>query len=379
MTLSDLGADGLAALIGHGEDDMVERKREPPAGTRFGAAVASFANTLGGWILLGVDDDGTVHGWEAEPRKTDLQSHLGQLLRAQVDPLPPFVAAYQEVEGKPIAVMRIFESSDVPHVERGTGAIYVRTSAGKVPLDRHDAVLALAQRGRDAEREAHRRLPTSWIVQSELTPPDVDQARIARGGDPDSFVVVVRAAPLTVSPAMRDWPISGSGVAACCQLAEDLLGGVRTAPAVQPRARGVVVRKGERVGGVTGEDWHVTVAADSMGLVACELRRPARNFLQTDVLRREMIRPAIEAVCRLLDEAEAVGRAVCDMWFSSRKDMIVAIPSESNPRAMDFHVSSEISIPADEEERAAMGRRWEREIARELGEARWESEEEDRG
>jgi hypothetical protein len=63
------------------------------------------------------------------------------------------------------------------------------------------------------------------------------------------------------------------------------------------------------------------------------------------------------------------------MWFSSRKDVITAIPVEQNPRAMEFHVGSEVSIPADDDERSALGRRWEREIARELGEARWEQEE----
>lgn len=195
MTLADLTEDGLAALIGHGEDDLVERKRQPPSGTKFGAAVASFANTLGGWILLGVDDDGSVSGWKIDPPKTDLQSHLANLLSGQVDPVPPFVATYREREGRTIAVMRVFESSDVPHVERGTGAIYVRTSAGKVAVDSHPGVLALAQRGRDADEAARDRLRSSWIIQSELAPPDVDPGLIARDGDPDSFTTLVRAAP----------------------------------------------------------------------------------------------------------------------------------------------------------------------------------------
>jgi predicted HTH transcriptional regulator len=137
MTLADLDDDGLRALIGHGEDDLVERKRQPPAAPKFGATVASFANTLGGWVLLGVDDDGRVRGWQVEPPKTDLQSHLANVLRHEVDPLPPFVVDYREYDGKRIAVMRVFESSDVPHIERGTGAIYVRTSAGKVPVESH--------------------------------------------------------------------------------------------------------------------------------------------------------------------------------------------------------------------------------------------------
>jgi hypothetical protein len=374
MTLADLTVDGLTALVRHGEDDLVERKRQPPSGTKFGATVASFANTLGGWILLGVNDDGTVRGWEVEPAKTDLQSHLANLLRAQVDPLPPFVAAYHQLEGQPIGVIRVFESSDVPHVERGTGAIYVRTSAGKVPVDSHAGVLALAQRGREAERAASERLVSSWIIQSELSPPDVDPLRIARESDPQSFTVLVRAAPLTVSPALVEWPISGAGAHVCYELVEGLLAGANDAPWVQPRARGVAVRKKASLD-VGREEIAITAIADSLGVVAVHIQRTARTYKELHRLRSEMMRPAIDAACHLLESAEAVGRTAIDMWFSSRKDVIRPVPVEESPRAMDFHVSSEIAIPAVDEERAALGRRWEREIARELGETRWENEE----
>jgi hypothetical protein len=373
MTLADLTPDGLAALIGHGEDDLVERKREPPAGTKFGAAVASFANTLGGWVLLGVSDDGTVHGWEATPQKTDLQSHLSNLLRSQVDPLPPFVAGYHEHEGTRIVVMRVFESSDVPHVERGTGAIYVRSSGGKLPVDSHEGVLALAQRGRESERAARERLVSSWIIQSELTPPDVD-SRIARESDPQSFTVLVRAAPLTVSPTLVQWPISGAGAQACYEVADALLAGGNDSPWLTPRARGVAARK-QTSADFGREQISVAAIADSLGVVAIQIQKTARTYKELYVLRREMMRPAIDGVCHLLERAEAVGRTATDMWFSSRKDVIQAIPCEDNPRAMDFHVASEVPIPADEDERAALGRRWEREIARELGDSRWEDEE----
>jgi hypothetical protein len=49
----------------------------------------------------------SVYGWEP-PKDADLQSYLGMLLRTQVDPLPPFVSQMWQVDGKPIAVIRIF-------------------------------------------------------------------------------------------------------------------------------------------------------------------------------------------------------------------------------------------------------------------------------
>jgi hypothetical protein len=62
-----------------------------------------------------VADNGTVDGW-AKPERLDLQSHSGSVIGAQVDPLPPFVADMRAVDGKPITVIRVFASADVPHI-----------------------------------------------------------------------------------------------------------------------------------------------------------------------------------------------------------------------------------------------------------------------
>jgi predicted HTH transcriptional regulator len=113
LSLADLDEERLRQLIDHGEDLFVERKQQPPERSGLGAAVASFANTLGGWLLLGVRDDGTIEGY-AEDARTDVQSHFGQVLANQVDPLPPFVADVREVDGKPVTILRVFESADTP-------------------------------------------------------------------------------------------------------------------------------------------------------------------------------------------------------------------------------------------------------------------------
>jgi predicted HTH transcriptional regulator len=171
LSLADLDQASLDGLVRHGEDLLVERKQAIPKPPALGAAVASFANTLGGWVLLGVRGDGTVHGWE-QPDRLDLQSHLGGLLRAEVDPLPPFVADTREVDGKPIAVVRVFPSVDSPHIVRGTGAVYVRSSKGKEPVDDHRTLLELARRGEEAEARARERLHELPVIGRVLRAPD---------------------------------------------------------------------------------------------------------------------------------------------------------------------------------------------------------------
>lgn len=178
LSLGELDREGLEVLVRHGEDLLVARKQDLPKSPGFGAVAASFANTLGGWILVGVADDGAISGWQ-KPERLDLQSHIGNVLRGQVDSLPPFVADMREVGGKQIAVVRVFASADSPHVVRGTGAVYVRSAKGKEPVDNHRTLLELARRGEEAEQAARRRLLELPAVGFALRPPDFQPPDVA--------------------------------------------------------------------------------------------------------------------------------------------------------------------------------------------------------
>jgi len=236
--------DVLRGLVEHGEDQLVERKRQPPEPPRLGAEAASFANTLGGWLLLGVEDKGKkVIGYN--PGKVDIQSHIGNLLGNEVDPLPPYLAERVELDGTGFVVIRIFEASDVPVIVRGTGAIYVRDSRGKQPVDDHRTVLALASRGVDARENAERRLQELPLIARALGPPDAPEewrapviAKRVR--------TVVRAAPYTVTPQFADWPISRGGADNCCEAAKQLsaraYGPAPVPTSVTPHGRGAIAR-----------------------------------------------------------------------------------------------------------------------------------------
>ena len=375
--LSDLTKAELEELRAHGEDSLVERKRKPPEAPKFGAAVASFANTPGGgWILIGVDDDGTVQGYADVSERTDLQSHLGALLRAQVDPLPPFVAAWRELDGKQIGVMKVYESADAPHVVKGWGSVYIRTPAGKEAIDDQRALLELARGARDARSRAESRLAESYIVMEALLPPDTPQHLWARGADPANTHVTVRMAPITVPSSFTEWPISKRGSNDAFEIAAR--GGDPECTRVEPRGRGLIAYC--QVRDTADQDHRLTIAADSLGVVGAQLIAPRNNgVVQAHVLRRTNIRPLIDAAVALLERASIVGRVVGDLWVSLPGD--VRIENEPRPprdrapeRMRDIHASSEIVLPADEDARADLGRRWEREIARGVGIARWEED-----
>jgi len=153
LAMADLDEVALRRLIDEGETLFVERKQAIPSES-LGPTVASFANALGGWVLLGVADDKTIHGYMATG---DFVDHLRQTLRAELDPLPPFAAEMVEIDGKEIGVVRVFESADTPHIVIGTGSVYVREPGGKRPIESHGELVQLARRGEKAwEKAAHR-------------------------------------------------------------------------------------------------------------------------------------------------------------------------------------------------------------------------------
>lgn len=381
LSLSDLTQAALEDLVHHGEDLLVERKRDVPSPPKFGAAAGSFANTLGGWILLGVDDDGTVHGWEKDPQ-LDLQSHLGNLLRAQVDPLPPFVCDMREVDGKPIAVVRIFPSVDSPHIVRGTGAVYVRSSKGKEPVDDHRTLLELARRGEEAEAWAAHRLDTLPVVGSLLKAPNTAWQEEDEEVTTD-LRFIIRAAPLTVTPALSEWPLTRRAADWCVQFAGVLvppvvaIGGLafrRDGPFLEPFGRAVAARVAQTQNAQTRDA--ALVAADSGGVLGIELRRGSvggQRLILLEAMLDEEIRPLVTAIAALLYEAEAYGRAVVDLWIvQPPATWIHEQERDTAPRAL--HVSGELTIPADESEANALAVSWHRELQREVGIVKFERE-----
>jgi hypothetical protein len=381
LTLADLDDATLVDLIRHGEGLLVELKRELPAKPKFGAAVASFANALGGWLLLGIADDRSVHGYEP-PAGADLQSHLASVLRAQVDPLPPFVCEMRVVDEKPIGVMRIFPSADSPHIVRGTGAVYVRTSKGKEPVDDHQTLLSLARRGEEAERSARERLARMPVINGELRPPDAEPELASHRDSPPAVRYLLRAAPVTVTPALTAWPLTRQAADTCAEVADILLPAThefghplrRQGPEIRPHGRAVAAQVVKSTD-ITHGDSSIVIA-DSGGVFAIQLRRGTSKGKRPTVLLQAMvdenIRPLVHEMARLLSSAEAIGRVVMDMWLIMPRDGQV-YPGD-RPMLGELHVAGELVIPAGHDEAEGLTLAWHREIQRSVGIIKFEGE-----
>jgi predicted HTH transcriptional regulator len=143
MTLQE-----LTRLVMQGEGLLLEFKRRVPAAQRISKEVIAFANTKGGRILLGVDDDKTIVGVrDAEEEEYALRSALAY----HCDPPVPHDMERVHITGsRDVIVVTVPESQDKPHFliddEKGTqrsayvrvGEMSVEASREAVRLMRHE-------------------------------------------------------------------------------------------------------------------------------------------------------------------------------------------------------------------------------------------------
>ena len=88
-------------------------------------SIASFSNDRGGWLFVGVSNDGQL--LDIEKPNGDIYESICQSVSSKVFPFPKFVARFIENPNKPnygIIVCQIYRGADKPYVFDGT--IYVR-------------------------------------------------------------------------------------------------------------------------------------------------------------------------------------------------------------------------------------------------------------
>lgn len=102
----------LLDLIGEGENLTCEFKRKFSTPEKIAREMIAFANTKGGYLIIGVDDDKEIVGVESEKTESELildaaQNYCEPPLRINID--------YVEIKGKEVVVVEILESKLKPH------------------------------------------------------------------------------------------------------------------------------------------------------------------------------------------------------------------------------------------------------------------------
>ena len=107
-----MNAEDVRELIGEGEGFHVEFKRKISSAEKIARALIAFANTKGGTILFGVDDDGSIVGVESEKTEVDLIDLAGN---HYCDPPIAPVIDIVPFDSKDVIAASVEESDDKPH------------------------------------------------------------------------------------------------------------------------------------------------------------------------------------------------------------------------------------------------------------------------
>jgi len=99
-------------LIEEGEGFEIEFKRRISSSEKIARTLISFANTRGGTILFGVDDDGSIVGVESEKSEVELIEIAG---RDYCDPPIQPVIEIVPYDGRDVIVCQVPESETKPH------------------------------------------------------------------------------------------------------------------------------------------------------------------------------------------------------------------------------------------------------------------------
>ncbi|MEO8211246.1 MAG: ATP-binding protein [bacterium] len=102
----------LNELIEEGENDKVEFKRKFSSPEKIAKEMIAFANSKGGKILFGVDDDKTIIGVESEKGELEL---IQTAAKFYCEPEVEFDTDIMLLKRKDIVVVNIEESMNKPH------------------------------------------------------------------------------------------------------------------------------------------------------------------------------------------------------------------------------------------------------------------------
>ncbi len=102
----------LKELIEEGENIQCEFKRKFSNADKIAREMIAFANTKGGYIIFGVDDDKKVIGVESEKETAELIRDTAENF---CEPHVLYELSFIEYEGKELVVASIPESDNKPH------------------------------------------------------------------------------------------------------------------------------------------------------------------------------------------------------------------------------------------------------------------------
>ena len=138
--LSEIEYEDLEKLIENNisEGWFVEYKGSFPKNNKIATSIASFANSEGGWYIIGIEEKeneskpSEIIGFDLDDYKKPADK-VTNVIKDNIDPIPYFETKLVEIpENKFVLVVQVFEGHDVPYISNGS--VYIRVGETSKPL-----------------------------------------------------------------------------------------------------------------------------------------------------------------------------------------------------------------------------------------------------
>lgn len=206
----------LLDLVAEGEGLRIEFKRLIHSAPKIARSITAFANTSGGLILIGVDDDRRIVGIHSEKETIQI---IDEAMKFHIEPKPRIAVRVEEFKRRMVLLVEIPESPERPHfhvervIRRDTGRrdverrVFIRDGSHNraASEDRIELMLSSREPVRISFTERERRL-FDWLEKHE---------RITAEAFADNAMIPVREArrvlvSLVRSGALRLESFSGN-------------------------------------------------------------------------------------------------------------------------------------------------------------------------
>jgi predicted HTH transcriptional regulator len=129
----------IKELIANGEGLKVEFKQRFSTHNKIAKEIIAFANTKGGFLFFGIDDDGSIYGVESEKEIAEL---IKETTENYCEPKIDYKIEFIQISGIEIVIVEIPESEIKPHriqdylpeLNLNTAEVYVRVNDKSVPV-----------------------------------------------------------------------------------------------------------------------------------------------------------------------------------------------------------------------------------------------------
>lgn len=181
-----MGSEGIEQLIAGGETFTVEFKADVND-DELTEAVVCMMNGDGGWVLIGVDDDGTVRGARPRHGRSTDGRRVEAMIANRTSPAVNVEVTVDQIDGADVVVVRV---PKVPSVVSTTSGRYVRRAIdvdGRpqcLPMLPHETQARTTSLGtRDLSA-----LPLPDLHADDLDAKELDRFRNLAGGGGDSII-----------------------------------------------------------------------------------------------------------------------------------------------------------------------------------------------